>query len=77
MESPKQIKQIVAKAIFIQQGSEIWTSLDYEWSKRGWVANGLESEWDPKSESPTLGNPYKWLPFCQKPFEIQTKMLGF
>ena len=31
-------------------GSEILTSLDFEWSKRGWVAaNGLDFEWDLKS----------------------------
>ena len=32
-------------------GSEIWTSLDFEWLKGGWVANGpdLEShlKWKP------------------------------
>ena len=34
----------------IQWGSEILTSLDFEWSKRGWVAaNGLDFEWDLKS----------------------------
>ena len=28
--------------VHIQWGSEIRTSLDFEWSKRGWVANGPE-----------------------------------
>ena len=32
----------------IQWGSEIWTSLDFEWSKRGWVANGPDLERDLK-----------------------------
>ena len=32
-----------------QRGSEIQTSLDFEWSKRGWVGlNGLDFEWDLK-----------------------------
>ena len=29
-----------------QWGSEIRTGLDLEWSKRGWIANGLNFEWD-------------------------------
>ena len=29
----------------VQWGSEIQTSLDFEWSKRGWVANGLDFVW--------------------------------
>ena len=33
-----------------QRRSEIWTSLD-EWSKRGWVANGPDFQWDLKSRS--------------------------
>ena len=28
----------------IQWGSENWTSQDFEWSKRGWVANGPDLE---------------------------------
>ena len=43
----------------IQWGSEIWTSLGFEWSKRAWVANGLDFKWNQKFGSPT-------------PFEIQT-----
>ena len=61
----------------IQWGSEIWTSLDLEWSKKGWVADGPDFEWDLKSGSPTILNPDKRLPFCQKPFENWTKMSGF
>ena len=38
----------------IQWGSEIRPSLDFEWSKTGWVANGLDFEWDLKSGSPTI-----------------------
>ena len=37
----------------VQWGSEIGTSLGFEWSKRGWVANGLDFEWDLKYGSPT------------------------
>ena len=36
---------------------EIQTSLDFEWSKRGWVANGPDFQWDLKSGSPTISNP--------------------
>ena len=61
----------------IQWGSEIWTSLDFKLSKRSWVANGLDFKWNLKSGSPTIWNLDKWVPFCQKPFEIRTKMSGF
>ena len=37
----------------IQSGSEIWASLYFESSKRGWVANGQDFEWNLKSGSPT------------------------
>ena len=40
-------------SVYVQWGSEFRTSLDFEWSKRGWVANSLEFEWDLKSGSPT------------------------
>ena len=35
----------------IQRGSEICTSLDFEWSKSGWVAKDPDIEWDQKSGS--------------------------
>ena len=35
----------------IQWGSEIQPSMDFKWSKRGWVANDPGFEWDLKSES--------------------------
>ena len=38
----------------VQWGSEIWISLDFEWSKRSWVTNGTDLEWDLKSRSPTI-----------------------
>ena len=38
----------------IQWGSEIWKSLDFQWSKRGWISNGLDFKWDLKSGSPTI-----------------------
>ena len=57
--------------------SEIGTSLDFKWLKRGWVANGLVFEWDLKYGSPTIWNLDWWPPFCQKPFEIRTKLSRF
>ena len=41
------------------------------------VANVLDFKWDLKFRSPTIWNMYKWAPFCQKPFEIWTKMSRF
>ena len=38
----------------IQCRSEIQTTLDFKWSKKGWVANGQDFEWDWKSGSPTV-----------------------
>ena len=38
----------------IEWGSEFKTSPDFEWLKRGWVANGPDFEWDQKSGSPTI-----------------------
>ena len=32
--------------LIIQWGSEIWTSLDFRWSKRSWVENGWDFKWD-------------------------------
>ena len=32
--------------LILNWGSEILTSHDFEWSKRGWVAYGLDFEWD-------------------------------
>ena len=54
----------------------IW-NLDFEWSKRGWVATGLYFEWDLKPRTTNIWNPDKWLPFCQKLFEIRTKKSVF
>ena len=36
----------------LQWGSEIQTSLDSEWSKRGWVANGPDLQHDLKTGKP-------------------------
>ena len=38
----------------VQWGSEIRSSLDFEWSKRGWFSNSLNFEWDLKSGSPNF-----------------------
>ena len=63
--------------MLLQRGYEIQTSLDFEWLKRGWVANGLDFKRDLKSRSPTIWNADKWSPFCPKPLEIRTKMSRF
>ena len=55
----------------LQWGSEIRTSRDFKWSKKGWVANCLDFEWELKSGGPTIWNMEKRPPFCQKPFEMQ------
>ena len=34
---------------------------------------GLDFEWDLKSRSPTIWNPDKWLPFCQKRLKSRQK----
>ena len=36
-------------SLTVQQGSEIQTSLEFDWVKRGWLANGPDFEWDLKS----------------------------
>ena len=56
---------------------DLKSDLDFEWSKRGWVTNGLDFEWHLKSGSTTIWNLDKWPPFCQKLFQIGTKMSGF
>ena len=38
----------------IQWGFKNWTSLDFEYSKRDWVADGPDFEWDLKSRIPTI-----------------------
>ena len=43
----------------MQWGPEIQASLDFNWSKRFWFANGPGAEWDLKSGSPTISNPDK------------------
>ena len=35
----------------------------------------LDFEWDLKFRSPIIWNQDIWLPFCQKPFEIQNKII--
>ena len=47
------------------------------WISRRWFAKGPNFEWNLKSGSLTIWNPEKWQPFCQKPFEIHTKMSDF
>ena len=49
----------------VQWGSVIWTSLDFKWSKRGWVANGPNFEWELKSRSQN-GSLEKRLPYSHK-----------
>ena len=42
------IKQLYG---YVEWGSEIQTSLNFEWSKIGWFANSWDFEWDLKSGS--------------------------
>ena len=51
--------------------------LDLRWKKRGWVANGPDFEWDQIHESPTIWNPGKWVPFCQKHLKFRQKCSFF
>ena len=51
---PAQRKIATSMMQLVQWGSKIRTSLDFEWSKRGWVLNGLDFEWGLKSESQTI-----------------------
>ena len=53
----------------LQKGSEIRNSL----KRLGCKWSGLWTG----SESPTIWNPDKWPPFCEKHFEILTKTSGF
>ena len=50
-----------ARIAKLQWRSKIWTSLDFDWSKRGWVANGLDGIWNLKAQ----------------PFEIQRNCCHF
>ena len=50
----------------VHLGSEIQTSLDFKWLRRGWVTNGPDFEWDLKSKRPSILNPDKCQPFCKK-----------
>ena len=59
-------KNVPVIICYVHWGSEIWTSLDFEWSKRGWVANGPYFKCDLKSGSPTIWNPDKCLHFVKK-----------
>ena len=54
--------------VLVQLGSEIRTSLDFEWLKSGWVANGQDFKWDLKARqmailSKTILNPKKMFRF--------------
>ena len=62
--------------IHLQWGSEIQTSLDFEWSKRGWVANGLDFKWVLKYGSPVIWNHCHFVKKT-KTFEIRKKCLNF
>ena len=59
--------------------SDIWTSLDFEWSKRSWVKNGLDLEWDLKFGSPTtiyfLGKLHHCPPFFIRHIAMLTFLL--
>ena len=72
----KPFKIWIEVPIQIQWGSEIQTSLDFEWSKRGWVANGLDFEWVLKYGSPVIWNHCHFVKKT-KTFEIRKKCLNF
>ena len=60
------------QASTVQLGSEIWAD-----QKEVSLQMVLVLEWDLKWGSLTISNLDKWLPFCQKTFEIGTKMSKF
>ena len=64
-------------AICVQWGSEIWPCPDFEWSKRGWFANGPGFKWDLKYQSPTIWKPTKMDAILYLPYEIRTLQSGF
>ena len=65
------------QSLVIQCRSKIGTSLDFEWSRRGWSANGLDlnSIWDLASQSFEIQT--NSCHFGKKTFEIWTKMSWF
>ena len=66
---PKWIKRDIS--------SGLWSYSEDLKSRLGWIGNGLDFKWDLKSGSPNIWNLNKLSLFCQKPFEILTKMSGF
>ena len=48
--------------IAIQWGSTIRSCPDFDWSKNGWFANGLDLEWD--LEAQPFENQPKWQQSC-------------
>ena len=57
-------KRLVCKWFGFQMGNEIRTSLDFEWTERGWFANDLDFKCDLKLGRPTIRNLDKWSPVC-------------
>ena len=55
----------------------IWNPDYFEWSKRGWFANGLDFKWDLKSGSPTIWNPDKSLERRTLNCAVDSNMCGF
>ena len=53
-EMSRAMRKHQISVLLIQWGSEIRPSLNFEWLKRNWVANGPDFKWDLKSESPTV-----------------------
>ena len=54
-------------------GSEIQTSLDIEWSKRGWVANGLEQMLGTIAIVIAKARPFENLTFEIQPSKLRIK----
>ena len=64
------VKVRTIKYFLIEWGSEIKTSLNFKWSKRGWVANYLDFKWDLECWSPTIWNPDKNVQILKSSFQV-------
>ena len=60
----------------LQCGSAIWTSLDFEWSKRGWFSDGLDFEWDLKSRAQPFEIKLNGCHFAKNHLKSGQKLLG-
>ena len=61
----------------VQWGSEIMTSVDFEWSKKGWVTIRPDFKWDLKSRSQQLEIQTNGYHFVKNPLKSGLKYLDF